>query len=68
MLRTSMPFPVLIRVGNAQCRAGWDFGSWKNEAGVVVVGFEFECRQLAFEIGFSGFLVDEKNLCLARRE
>jgi hypothetical protein len=33
----------------------------------VVVGFEFECRQLAFEIGFSGFLVDEKNLCLAWR-
>jgi hypothetical protein len=31
-----------------------------------VVGFEFESGELAFEIGFSGFLVDEKNLCLAR--
>jgi hypothetical protein len=32
-----------------------------------VVGFEFESGELAFEIGFSGLLVDKKNLCLAWR-
>jgi hypothetical protein len=56
----------LIRIRDAERGAGWDFGSWKNEAFVVVVRFEFEGGELAFEIGFSGFLVDEKNLCLAR--
>ena len=33
-----------------------------------MIGFELERCQLAFEIGFSGFLVDEKNLCLAWRD
>jgi hypothetical protein len=41
---------------------GWDFGRGKNDAAVVVVCFKFEGGELAFEIAFSGFLVDEENL------
>jgi hypothetical protein len=55
----------LIRIRNAQHGAGWDFGGWKNDAGVVVVCLEFEDRQLAFVVDFSAFLVDQKNFGLA---
>jgi hypothetical protein len=58
----------LIRIRDAERGAVWDFGRGKNDAAVVVVGLEFEGGELAFEIRFSGFLVDEENLCFARRE
>ena len=52
----------MIRVGDAEGGTGWDFGRGKNDAGVVVAGLEFEGGELSFEVRFSGFLVDEKNL------
>ena len=55
----------MIGISDAERWAGWNFGRWKNDAGVVVVRFEFEGGELAFEIRFSRFLVDEKNLGLA---
>jgi hypothetical protein len=55
----------LIQIRDAKPWAVWNFGSWKNDTGVVVVRFEFEGGELAFEIGFSGFLVDEENLGFA---
>jgi hypothetical protein len=51
----------LIRIRDAERGAVWDFGRGKNDSAVVVVRFEFEGGELAFEIGFSGFLVDEGN-------
>jgi hypothetical protein len=51
----------LIRIRDAERGAVWDFGRGKNDAAVVVVGLEFKGGELAFEIGLSGFLVDEGN-------
>lgn len=57
--------PFLVGIGNAKRGAGGDFRRGVNDAGVVVVGFEFEGGELPFEIRFAGFLVDEENLGFA---
>ena len=61
-LRSADARAVLIGIRDAERWAVWNFGCWKNDAAVVVVRFKFEGGELAFEIAFSGFLVDEENL------